>query len=128
MGHHFDNIIFSQMSTHLVNSLIIFYPSGDCSNQPVPRLIHYIVAQEGGEVVYVIRRQQPSSPGMIDPFSNYPHFHAKVYSTVLSEILEVVQPEWVLLHYAWWDFNDKHTVVLSLSCVCSILYLQSYKL
>lgn len=118
--HHYDHVTFSRMSTHLGNSLIMFYPSGDHSNKPVPGSINYIVAQDGGEVVYVIRRQQPSS-GVIDPFSPYPHFHAKIYSTALSEILEVVKPEWVLSHYARWDLDEKHAVVLSLSRVCSIL-------
>ena len=98
----------------------MFYPNSDHSNKPVPGSINYIVAQDGGEVVYVIQQQQPSS-GVIDPFSPYPHFHAKIYSTALSEILEVVKPEWVLSHYAWWDLDEKHAVVLSLSHVCSIL-------
>jgi hypothetical protein len=119
--HFYDHVTFSRMSTHLGNSLIMFYPSGDHSNKPVPGSINYIVAQDGGEVVYVIRRQQPSS-GAIDPFSRYPHFHAKIYSTVLSENLEVVKPEWVFSHYARWDLDEKHAVVLSLSRVCSILY------
>jgi len=103
----------------------MFYPSGDHSNKPVPGSINYIVAQDDGEVVYVIRRQQPS--GAIDPFSPYPHFHAKIYSTTLSEILEVVKPEWVLSHYARWDLDEKHAVVLSLSRVCSILYFNTFK-
>jgi len=118
--HRHDHVTFSRMSTLPGNSLIMFYPSGDHLKKPVPGSINYIFAQEGGEVVYVTRRQQPSSGG-IDPFSFYPHFYAKIYSTALSEILEVVKPEWVLSYYARWDLDDKHAVVLSLSRVSSNL-------
>jgi hypothetical protein len=51
--HYYDRLTFSRMLMHLGNSLM-FYPSGDHSNKPVPGSINYIVAQDGGEVVYVI--------------------------------------------------------------------------
>lgn len=116
--HHADHTIFSRASTHLGNSLVMFYPGGDRSLHPCPGSIQYIIAHEDMHVVYIVQRQMPVSLNTPDNFSVYPHFHAKLYSTMLSAQYEMVEPEWVMSHYARWNVSKEHAVVLNLSRVC----------
>ncbi|KAG2065456.1 hypothetical protein BDR04DRAFT_1121828 [Suillus decipiens] len=60
---------YTHDSTHVGNSLILYYPGGVKSMQPAP---------------------------------------------VLSDHLEIVMPEWVVSHFAWWNFSAQHIVAVSL--------------
>jgi len=122
--HKFDNAFFCCSSTHVGNSLILFYPGGNRSETPVPGSIEYIVAKPNNDIVYVVRRQLPAPPGALDPFRFYLHFPAKIYSPELSKQRQVIQPEWVFSHYARWNFDKDRAVVLTLSRVS--LYLIYY--
>ena len=129
--HKFDNTFFCRSSTHVGNSLVLFYPGGNRSETPVPGSIEYIVAKPNNNIVYVVRQQLPAPPGALDPFRFYPHFPAKIYSRELSKQRQVVQPDSVLSHYARWNFDKDRAVVLTLSRVSpyliyyhSIRYLQ----
>ena len=55
----------------------------------------------------------------MDPYIEWPHFPARVYSTSLSPQLEGVDPEWIVSQYARWAFDKDHAVVLNLSRVCA---------
>ena len=115
--HVINDIVYSRCSTHVGNSLIMFYPQGDGSISAVPGSIQEIVMYPNMDVAYIVKRQQPTTPGLDDPFSKYPHFPAKLYSCSLSPELEIVRPDWVLSHYARWAIDKVNAVVLLLSRV-----------
>lgn len=115
--HKFEDVMFARSSTHIGSSLIFFHPDGNLNKSPVPGTIEYIVAHWNSSVVYVVRRQQPSPAGTIDPFTRYPDFPAAVYSTSLSDMREIVNPSWVTSHYARWHMDEHHAVILMLSRV-----------
>ncbi|KAJ7247805.1 hypothetical protein C8J57DRAFT_1080571, partial [Mycena rebaudengoi] len=64
-----DGIHFSWASTHLGNSLVLYYPPN--SNTAVAGSIEHILSV-GDDVKFVIRRQAPLPQGMRDPFARYP--------------------------------------------------------
>ena len=119
--HKFDNTFFSHTSTHVGNSLVLFYPGGDSSKTPVPGSIEYIVAKSNNDIVYVVRPQLPAPPDALDPFCFYPHFPAKIYSPDLSDQRQVIQPDWVISHFARWNMDKDRAVVLTLSHVSAYL-------
>jgi hypothetical protein len=129
--HKFDNTFFCRSSTHVGNSLVLFYPGDNPSETPVPGSIEYIVAKPNKDIVYVVRQQLPAPPGALDLFRFYSHFPAKIYSRELSKQRQVIRPASVLSHYARWNFDKGRAVVLTLSRVspdllyyCLIRYLQ----
>jgi hypothetical protein len=119
--HKFNNVVFSQSSTHQGNSLILFYPNGDRSLSPVPASIEHIICRQSKEVIYAVRRQEPAALETCDPFQFYPHFPATVYSPTLSPCVEVVHPEWVFSHYARWKLDPNRVVILTLSQASPII-------
>ncbi|KAG1853562.1 hypothetical protein C8R48DRAFT_610914, partial [Suillus tomentosus] len=116
MDDVFDGIIYSRASTHVGNSQILFYPDRDRSLTPVPASIIYIYGTTTGEMSFTVQRHLPLDihNRTIDPFSMYPDFPAKLYSTNLQSSLEKVKV-WVVGHFAWWAVSDSHAVILSLS-------------
>jgi len=115
--HKVDNVVYSRSSTHIGNSLIMFYPEGQWSADPVPGSIEYVIHRQDGSIIYAVRQQLPAPLGIVDPFKHYPDFPARVYSTSLSLNLILVLPSWVLCHYGRWHLDDKRAVVLTLSRV-----------
>jgi hypothetical protein len=115
--HKFEDVMFARSSTHIGSSLIFFHPDGNLNKSPTPGTIEFIVARRNSSVVYVVRRQQPSPAGTIDPFRRYPDFQAAVYSTSLSDTREIVDPSWVTSHYARWHMDQHRAVILMLSPV-----------
>jgi hypothetical protein len=115
--HRANNVMYSRSSTHLGNSLVMYYPAGDLNEAPVPGCIKYIVVQPGEDPVFAVQRQLSAPDNTTDPFSIYPHFPAKVYSNSLSPTLEIVRPGCIMSHYARWAFSPELAVVLCLSRV-----------
>src|SRR6266545_256015 len=115
--HVVEDIVYSRCSTHVGNSLIMFYPQGDQALPPSPGSIQEIVVYPNRDVVYIVKHQMPAGPELDDPFSEYPHFPAKLYHNLLSPELEMVRPDWVLSHYAQWAVDVNNVVVLTLSHV-----------
>ena len=117
--HQVDSIVFARSSTHLGNSLVLFYPGGDTCLVPIPGSIKYIVSPASGKApFYVVQRQLAASPNIVvDPFSHYPYFKAKMYSSKMGVDLEVVHVDWIVSHYAQWEVTQEHAVVLNLSRV-----------
>ena len=97
----------------------MFYPKGNRSQEPVPGSIEHIIFKPNGKVTFTIQHQLPALPGFVDPYAEWPHFPARVYSTSLSSQLEGVDPEWIMSHYARWAFDRNHAVLLNLSRVCA---------
>jgi hypothetical protein len=118
---HHGNVIYARSTTHMGNSLIHFYPVGSTSSHAVPGSIVYIFSTPNCPPSFAVRRQLPLSDGTLDPFRHYPHFPAQLYSSSLATNLELVQVDWVMAHFARWQFSESHAVVLSLSLVRIIL-------
>ncbi len=118
--HHYDDVIFSKASAHVGNSLILFYPEGKSVEHPIPGCIKHIVVKKSKQVVYAVCEQLPAPEGSKDPFRFYPHFPAKVYSSKLSTELVLVEPSWVISHFARWKIDEDRVVVLTLSRVSII--------
>jgi hypothetical protein len=58
----------------------MFYPKSDRSQEPVPGSIEHIIFEPNGKVTFTIQHQLPALPGFVDPYVEWPHFPACVYS------------------------------------------------
>ncbi|KAG1851070.1 hypothetical protein DFJ58DRAFT_661781 [Suillus subalutaceus] len=105
--------IYTHDSTHVGNSLILYYHGGIRNVPPTLGIIKYIFEMER-VVGFAVRRYLPlySHP---NPFRHYPYFPAHLYSSVLIDHLETVKPEWVVSHFARWNFL--HSTLLPSPCV-----------
>lgn len=121
--HVIGELMFSRRSTHIGNSLILYYPGGRKNLPTVPGSIEYIIARKNQPPVFAVHRQLPAPPGSIDPFKPYAHFHASVFSATLSPDLILVQLDWVKSHYGRWKMNDKVVAVLPLARVSPSFFL-----
>ncbi|KAF8833394.1 hypothetical protein BDN67DRAFT_917111, partial [Paxillus ammoniavirescens] len=118
-----EEVVYSRSSTHVGNSLIMFYPQGCHSLSPVPGIIKYIFGSNGF-LTFAVQRQCPLPQGkQHDPFTLYLHFLAKLYSSVVSDGLEIVRLSWAVSHFARLPIVDGHVVVLSL---CRVSSMASY--
>ncbi|KAG2062212.1 hypothetical protein BDR06DRAFT_869113 [Suillus hirtellus] len=110
--------IYTYDSTHVGNSLILYYSGGIRNVQPTLGIIKYIFEMER-VVGFAMRHYLPlhSHP---DPFHHYPYFLACLYSSMLAEHLKTVKPEWVVMHFARWNVSPQHIVAMSLSSVCPL--------
>jgi hypothetical protein len=118
-----NGVIYSRSSTHIGNSLIYYHQSG-WIGEAVPGSIQHIV-QKDKKIVFAVKRHLPKHPDLVDPFSFYPDFPARLYSSNLSEILELVDFESVVSHCARWQIFADHVVILSLSKVCTSPHFRS---
>jgi hypothetical protein len=116
----YNGIIYSTAKTHEGNSLVQFYPHGDMATSPIPGSIRHIF-REGENTYLAVQRQLPADNAVLDPFVHYPYFPAKLYSSRLSQTLELVHLDWISAHYARWNFTPDHAIVLSLNRVCALL-------
>ena len=114
-----NGIIYATSKTHTGNSLIQFYPQGNRSTL-VSGSIKYIY-QDQDRFVLAVQRQLPASNIVSDPYTIYPDFPAKLYSSQLSAELERVQTDWIYSHCARWNLSDTQSVVLSLSRVSHLV-------
>ncbi|KAF8592256.1 hypothetical protein K439DRAFT_1324962, partial [Ramaria rubella] len=101
-----DNVVYSRASTHLGNSLILFYVAG----KTMPGCVQYIVLLEG-QITFVVCCHNLAVSGIVDPFAPYPHFPAKLYSSQLAEHLDIVQ----VGHFARWSISSENVVILNLT-------------
>ncbi|KAG2745384.1 hypothetical protein P692DRAFT_20743949, partial [Suillus brevipes Sb2] len=108
----YKGAMYARESTHMGNSLILFYPDGIMHTQ-IPGTIKYIFRTEHG-VGFAVWRHHPLLSSHPDPFRHYPHFPAQLHSSTLADHLEVVMPEWVVSHFARWKFSPQHIIAVSL--------------
>lgn len=107
---------FSRASTHLGNSLVLYYPSAS-SVRPVAGSIEKINVSSNG-VQLSIRRQAPLLPGQYDPFRRYPSFPASVYSSKMVDgPTDKVTFSSVVSHVARFTFTFNRAVIVNLSRV-----------
>jgi hypothetical protein len=116
------NVTYSRSTSHLGNSLVLYYSAGDASKVPTAGSIKYIYLY-GGKVWLAVQRQLNAPAHIRNPFSLYPHFPASIYSTRLSSELETIDLAWLVGHYARWAINDELCVVLALFRVSNFCYL-----
>ena len=81
------DVTYSRLSTHLGNSLILYFSEGSTTGGPIAGSIKYIYLHDGLWKL-AVQRQLPAAEGTQDPFKPYPHFPARLYSTALSKQLE----------------------------------------
>ena len=120
----YDGLKFSRSSTHLGNSLVMFYPNGNRSLSPVPGQIEHIIIK-AGQPMFALKRHLPMSQAVADPFRFYEHLRMKVYSSQFTDVLELVDVEWVTGHFAQYLVTSAHVVVMSLSRVSVFIFAQS---
>ncbi|KAJ7133858.1 hypothetical protein C8R46DRAFT_809056, partial [Mycena filopes] len=106
-----QGVNYSRSSTHLGNSLVIYYPSANAP--PIPGSIQRIQT-DGDKTVFHIQRQAPLPSGKFDPFLPFPHFPAKTYSSLMENTVDKVAPSSVLAHCARYDFTDDRAVIVNL--------------
>jgi hypothetical protein len=110
----FNGTSFSRASTHLGNSLVLYYPSSSAST-PIAGSIERILSH-GEETSFIIRRQAPLPPGQSDPFLRYyPYFPAQTYSSKMQNTTDKVPPSLILSHCARFELSEDRAVVLNLS-------------
>ena len=116
---HHAGRTYSRSSTHLGNSLLLYYPGGDPTAPVRAGSIKYIYA-DGATVHLAVNAQVSVPAGTRNPYERYPDFHASLYSTSLNAELEVVELSWIVGHYARWTMNDDLCVVIALLQVSNI--------
>jgi hypothetical protein len=94
-----DQVVYARASTHVGNSLIMFYPGGSWSAEPTPGTIEYIFT-DGGPLRFAVQRYLPAKLVGPDPFAQWADFPAKSWSTTLGEELKEVEVEWIMSHFA----------------------------
>lgn len=111
----YNGLNYSRATTHLGNSLVLYYPSPTV-NRPIAGSIEKITVC-GTVVQLSIRRQMQLPPGSYDPFLRYSSFPARLYSAEMdSGSLDVVPLTSVLSHAARYNFSNQ-AVILNLSRV-----------
>jgi hypothetical protein len=110
-----DGIVYARASTHVGNSLVMYYANSDRTVKPVPGLIEYIY-DDGSSTRFAVRRYIEASLHGPDPFAQWADFPARMYSTDLGS-LEAVDVEFVVSHFAQYVFDDELQVVLDLNPV-----------
>ncbi|KAG8212859.1 hypothetical protein J3R82DRAFT_11180, partial [Butyriboletus roseoflavus] len=107
-------VFFSQHSTHIRNSLVMFFPLG--GGAPVPGCNEYIF-EEGDKTQFAICHHLPTNTDTVDSFRHYPYFLACLYSKDLEAKMELVDPINMVSHFVRWQFSSSHIIVLSLTKV-----------
>ncbi|KAJ7259357.1 hypothetical protein C8J57DRAFT_1010009, partial [Mycena rebaudengoi] len=108
----YQGVNFSRTSTHLGNSLILYYPSpqGDAIAGSIQKII-----TRGDDTFFIVRRQAPLPASSFDPFLRYPHFPATSYCSRMEEATDTISPSHVVSHCARFDFSNDRSVILNLS-------------
>jgi hypothetical protein len=122
LAHYTHNgFNYSRSSTHLGNSLILYYPTPS-STIPVAGSIQKI-DNSGEQVYFVVKRQAALPPTKFDPFRRYTSFPAVVYSSKMdSGPSDRICPQWVVSHVARFSMSSERAVILNLSRVSHHLF------
>jgi hypothetical protein len=114
-----NGVTFARSSTHLGNSFVLFYPNGNKQLSPEPGQIEHIIVELGSPetVTFAIKCHLPLSPETVDPFKAYEHLPMKLYSSQLTDELQIINIDWIFGQFARCSITSSHVVVLSLSRV-----------
>ncbi|EIN10111.1 hypothetical protein PUNSTDRAFT_66908, partial [Punctularia strigosozonata HHB-11173 SS5] len=111
--------VYARSRTHGGNSQVMFHPDGNPKTPAVAGSIEHIFAS-GEHLAFAVRRYKPITSGTVDPFSRWPEFPAKLWSTAQEDTLELVKVNSVMCQYARYDVSNKNMVVLMLPRVSSV--------
>lgn len=114
-----NGVNFSCAATHLGNSLISYY-SSPTATTPVAGSIQKI-AVNGPDVWLTVKRQAPRPSNAYDPFTLYPSFPARVYSSSMLDHEDHIPITSVLSHVARFEFSANRVVILTLSRVSVLI-------
>jgi hypothetical protein len=107
---------YSHASTHLGNSLILYYPSL-AAVAPIAGSIQKIMVC-GEPVQLTIRQQALLCTGVYDLFIRYPSFPAQLYSLEMDDGMpDAVPLTCIISHVARFIFGPDQAVILNLSRV-----------
>ncbi|KAJ3897622.1 hypothetical protein F5879DRAFT_760144, partial [Lentinula edodes] len=113
----FGNYYAIPEATGKANSYVCFFPDGDRQAEWAAGQIRHIFC-ENGKTRFAIRRSHPiaSPSNKQDPFKLFWNqgFQAKMFSSLFSNELELVEYDWVLAHTARWELCPGKTVCLCL--------------
>ena len=113
----FKGVVYTRASTHLGNSLVLFYPGGDIHSTVVPGSIQQIYTI-GGRTFFAIHRYHKPASTIPDPFARWPEFPAQTWSVHSdADMFEEVHVPWVHSHFAQLSTSNENVVVLDLSRV-----------
>lgn len=106
-----DGVNFSPSTTHPGNTTIIYRPCHD--KKPIAGVIQEI--QNVNETIRLYVRPFENLPShLYDPFSRYPHFSGKTYSSTLREEADVITLDAIISHAARFDYSHNRTVLVNL--------------
>jgi hypothetical protein len=114
-----NGVIFSCAATHLGNSLISYY-SSPTATTPVAGSIQKITVN-GPDVWLTVKRQAPLPSNAYDPFTLYPSFPARVYSSSMLDQEDHIPITSVLSHVARFEFSANRAAILTLSRVSVLI-------
>lgn len=111
----YKGVVYARSSTHLGNSLVLFYPGGNINSPPIPGSIQYIYTV-GGKTTFAVQRYHKPALDEPDPFAQWPEFRAQIWSIGNdTDVLEDVQVPWIHTHFAQLQISKDKAVVLDLS-------------
>jgi hypothetical protein len=114
----YRGVMYSRSSTHLGNSLILYFHDGDKASYPLPAQIEYICT-EGSKTLFYVKRHLPRNAEVIDPFEAFMG-DARLFSATLEQTPRLVELDWIMGHFARYPVSQDHVVVVSLCSVSSI--------
>ncbi|KAJ6565160.1 hypothetical protein DFH09DRAFT_873950, partial [Mycena vulgaris] len=107
-----QGVNYSRASTHLGNSLVLYYPSSNAEAHIAGSIQR--IETDGDDTIFHIQRQAPLPAGKFDPFAPFIHFPARTYSSMMEDIIDEVPPSSVFPHCARYNFSDHRAVILDL--------------
>jgi hypothetical protein len=110
-----DSANFSPSTTHLGNATIIYRPSLD--ERPIAGVIqeiHNVTKLNGFTIDLHVCPFESLPQHLYDPFSQYPHFSAKSYSSKLREEADVITLDAIVSHAARFDYSHNRSVIVNL--------------
>ena len=110
-----NNLRYSRASTHLGNSLVVYYLSKTCPS-PTVGSIQTIYAADDGSAHCLIQRQAPLQSAVHNPFLRYPFFPAMLYSSdaIIDSLDKVYFPD-IVGHASRFDLSGGRSVFVNMS-------------
>lgn len=108
---------YSRSTTHLGNSVVMFFPEGVQTRSAIPASISEIECRGLGQVLLLVRPFKSAILHTSDPFSAWPHFRASTWSRRLDQPI-AIPFDWIVGQGIVFDLNADNCVVIAISRVC----------
>ncbi|KAE9386654.1 hypothetical protein BT96DRAFT_838878 [Gymnopus androsaceus JB14] len=112
----FNSVNFSGVETHAGNANIFYRPSPN--QAPVAGQIQWIKKKPmpNGTILHLhVWPYKQLLKHLYDPFLQYPHFSATMYSLTLSTTADVITLDDIIAHAACFDYSLGRSVLVNLS-------------